>query len=784
LAAPDEIALEEIHLSLLLKRYNATVFVAVAALIAGSGLVSRAASVTQGGNGMIANGQAAPVYLKPGAVVEDRVRDLLSRMTVEEKARQLDMYSGRETKFSAGGKLEVDRAKELWGDIGVGSIHDLYPRDAALPNEIQAWLKQNTRLGIPALFIEEGLHGYLDPGHTVFPQSIALAATFNPDNARRAGAAIAAEMRSTNVHMSLSPVLCLARDPRWGRSEETYGEDPFLSGRIGMAYVQGMQGNSLMTDHTVIAEPKHFAAHGSPEGGRNTNTVHVGERELRDTFLPAFEAAFTEGGAFAAMCAYHEIDGVPCAANHHLLMDILRGEWGFKGFVLSDLGAINELETRHHVAANAEGAISQAITAGVDMQFYDYSHDVFLKSVVAAIADGSLAMADLDRAAGDVLRMKFMLGLFDKPNIDPGMAARVLRKQEFLDTSLQTAREAICLLKNEGGLLPLKKDVKAIALIGPGAAELRTGDYSGEGAGHTVSIREGLEALKPAGTTIIYAKGCDFDAPSGGDENASINEAVNAAKGAGVAIVCLGESSDTCGEGIDRETLDLTGRQEQLLEAVSATGTPVVLVLQNGRALTINWAAQHVPAIVDAWYSGEFGGKAIAEVLFGDYNPAGRLPVSFPKTVGQIPVTYDRKPSSFGGYVEGDSKPLFAFGYGLSYTRFAYSDLTVSPETIPVSGKVSVTVDVRNEGDRAGDEVVQLYVRDLVGSTTTPVKALRGFQRIHLKPGEKRTVTFQLGPHDLQLLNREMRWVVEPGEFEVMVGGSSVDGLKHRFAVK
>lgn len=864
-------------------------------------------------------------YRRAELPIDARVRDLISRMTVEEKARQLDMYMGSNvvdkmqshTVIAEDGVFVPEMAEAVLGDVGMGGIHDLYPRSAETSNAIQAWLRDHSRLGIPALFIEEGLHGISAPGHTVFPQSIATAGTWNPENAREIGAAIAAEMRAVNVHVSLSPVLDLPRDFRWGRTEETFGEDPLIIGRMGTAYVQGMQGDSLATDHTIVAEPKHFAAHGAPEAGVNQSPVHVGKRELHSMYLPGFKAAFTEGKAMGVMCAYHEIDGIPCASNHKLLTEILRDEWGFEGVAFTDLGAIAQLEHKHFVARDSCDAICQAISAGMDMQFYDYPHDVFQGSIVEAAASGQLPMEVLDRAVGRVLGLKFRLGLFDNPFIDPALKARVNMCQSHMDTALKTAREAICLLKNEGDVLPLRKDLATIAVIGPNADSVRLGDYVQPGDRHMDSLLDGVKALVSDKTNIVHVNGTSsgetslqaipanwLRQPNGGRglrgeyfakpsfegkphltrvdptidfnwavalpaegmppdrfsvrwegamvpdqtvqgrlglisqdhmrlwidddliidcwegsgsaahafsftagreyklrleyekrgggamvalgwsaEVDELHKAVEAAREADVAIVALGDTDKTCGEGIDRATLDLPGDQLGLLKAVHATGTPVVLVLQNGRPLTINWEAEHIPAILEAWYLGERGGRAMAEVLFGDYNPAGRLPVTFPKSIGQLPIYYNQMPSLRGRYVEIDHEPLFKFGFGLSYTTFAYENLTVSPDKITADGAVTVSVDVRNTGKRAGDEVVQLYVRDSVASVTTPVRSLKGFSRIHLKPGEKRTVTFELAAADLAILDRSYKWVTEPGMFSVAVGGSSAPVLDKEFEV-
>ncbi len=714
------------------------------------------------------------VYLQANASVEKRVDDLMGRMTLAEKVRQLDMYSGAKdlmsrqndaTHAAPDAVFLPEKAHELWGGVGVGSVHDLYPTPEQA-NAIQKWVIAQNRLGIPALFIEEGLHGF-NTG-TVFPAPIGLAATWDRAVARQTAAAIAAEARSTGVDMILAPVLDLARDPRWGRIEEDFGEDPYLTGQMGLAYVHGAQGESLASDHTVVAEPKHFAGHGSPEGGTNTSPVHMGERELRTMMLPPFAEAIREGHAMAVMAAYHEIDGIPITDDPFLLKTILRQEWGFRGFVLSDLGAIERLYSAHHVAASPQDAACMAIRSGVDMQFYDFDHAVFQNALIDCVHNHTLPLADLDRAVRSVLRVKFELGLFDHPLVDPALQARVYRSQRHLALSLQSARESMTLLKNDGQLLPLSKSTKRIAVIGPNAAVARYGDYEDEKNGERIGVLQGIRDLLP-GSTVTFNPGSDIPA------------AVETAARADVVILALGERPGISGEGFDRSRLDLPGNQEQLLEAVAETGKPVVLVLENGRPLTIDWAEQHVPAILEAWYPGEFGGKAIAETLFGDNNPGGRLTISFPRSVGQIPDFYNTDPSRVWKYVDSSGKPLFPFGFGLSYTTFRYDRLVVHAPLPGSNGDIRVTVDVTNTGDRAGDEVAQLYVRENVSSVETPERALKGFARIHLQPGETRTVAFLVPQKELAVWNVEKKWAVEAGRYTVWVGGSSRATLSTTF---
>lgn len=720
---------------------------------------------------------AAPVYKQPNMPIETRIHDLMQRMTPEEKVRQLDLYAGApvlmsghtdDTHAAKDAFLVPEKAEALWGNLGVGGIHDLNPTPAQ-SNAVQRWVIAHNRLGIPALFIEEGLHGF-DNG-TVFPAPLNLAATFDPKLAEQTGAAIAAEARATGVGMILAPVLDLARDPRWGRVEEDFGEDPYLTGKIGLAYVRGAQGESLGTDHTVVAEPKHFAGHGSPEGGANTSPVHMGERELRSVMLKSFEPAFREGHAMGTMAAYHEIDGIPITADPFLLKRVLRGEWGFQGMVLSDLGAIRRLYTVHHVAATPKDAVCLAIRSGVDMQFYDFDHDVFQKALLDCLHEGTLPEADLDRAVSSVLRLKFSLGLFDHPFVDPSLNQRVYRSQEHLDVSLQSARESMTLLKNDNHLLPLSKSVRRIAVIGPNADVTRYGDYEKEANGKHISLLQGIRSAIPSATV-------DFD------EGKDISVAVAKAKSADVVVLGLGEWQGISGEGFDRSELGLPGQQAKLLEAVVQTGKPVVLVLENGRPLTIGWAKHSVGAIIEAWYPGEFGGRAIAETLFGDNNPSGRLTITFPRSVGQLPDFYNSNPSRVHKYVDDDGKPLFPFGFGLSYTSFHYGDIAVQAPAVGSNADVVVSFQVTNTGEREGTEVPQLYVRQEVGSVATPERSLEGFTRIHLKPKESRTVTMHLRQSQLAVWNAEKTWAIEPGYYTVWVGGSSEAALTTRFLLK
>jgi beta-glucosidase len=723
-----------------------------------------------------------PAYKNSNLSVDERVTDLVGRMTVEEKARQLDMYYGSEslidkktqtidhhTHAKPDAIFDPQFAEKNIGSLGIGSIHDLYP-SPQLYNKIQAWVIKSNRLGIPALFLEEGLHGYMAYNQTVFPQSVNLATTWNTELAKQTGAAIASEARASGVDMILAPVLDVARDPRWGRVEEDFGEDPFLSGQMGLNYVEGMQGDSLATDHTCIAEPKHFAAHGTPESGINTAPVHAGEREVRSVMLKTFEPAIRDGHAMAVMAAYNDIDGVPCTGNPWLLNTVLRGEWGFQGFVLSDLGAIGRLYKDHHVAATPADACRLALNSGVDMQFYDFGHDTFQNAIVDGVKNGQVSQATLDAAVSRILRVKFLLGLFDHPFVDEALDAKVRRSPEHLDLSLEVARESMCLLKNENNLLPLKKDLKRIAVIGPNANIARIGDYTEAATeGSEFGMFEQIKKILPPDAQVSFADG------------EKISDAVELAKKSDVVILGLGEKNGISGEGHDRSSLDLPGDQEALLEAVMKTGKPVVLVLQNGRPLTIPWAAKNVPAILEAWYPGEFGGRAIAETLFGDNNPAGRLDISFPKNVGQLPVFYDHFPSKNNSYVDGNDSPQFVFGFGLSYTTFKYGNLKVTTPAPGSSDDVLVSFDLTNTGKCAGDEVAQVYMRETTASVATPIKALKAFSRVHLKAEETKSMTLHVKQSDLEVWGASREWKLEPGEFMAMVGGSSADGLSTKF---
>ncbi|MGC8777795.1 MAG: glycoside hydrolase family 3 N-terminal domain-containing protein [Candidatus Caldatribacteriaceae bacterium] len=724
-----------------------------------------------------------------------QVDHLIAQMTLEEKVAQLCAVHAH--RVMEGDHFSPEKAEKLLRH-GIGQITrlvghpEIEPRKAAeLGNRIQEFLKTKTRLGIPAMVHDECLSGLLSRGATVFPQAIGLGSTFSPDLVERVTTAIRRQMRAFGIHQGLAPVLDIPRDPRWGRTEETFGEDPYLTSRMGTAYIRGLQGENLREG--VVATAKHFTAYGISEGGRNLGPARVGERELREVFLFPFEVAIREAKAMSLMNAYHEIDGVPCAASWFLLTRILREEWGFEGIVVSDYEAIPMLVTFHRVAENPKEAAVKALLAGIDVELPDV--DCYGEPLLTAVREGLLSEAVLDEAVRRVLTVKYCLGLFDGDlSIDPEVAVRSLDTESDRALSREVAWASMVLLKNDG-VLPLRKDLKTIAVIGPNAAEGLNlhGDYSyslhipsvqawrgkeavWEEVVPTVNILEGIRNQVSPQTEVLYARGCDLlDSSRDG-----FAEAVKIAQKADVIVAVMGERAglfkqSISGEGSDRSDLTLPGIQRELLRELHKLGKPIVLVLVNGRPLSLCWEAENLSAILEAWYPGEEGGNAIASVLFGDYNPAGRLPISFPQDVGQIPVYYNRKPSAFSEYLTMDARALFPFGHGLSYTSFAYEDLVIEPQSVAHLGKIKVSFRIKNTGTREGEEVVQLYIHDPVASIARPVKELKGFVRLKLSPGEAKTVQFTLYPDQLAFYDQALRLVVEPGTFEIMVGASSED---------
>jgi beta-glucosidase len=746
--------------------------------------------------------QSVPPYRDAKLPVEQRVADLLSRMTLDEKIAQLAgtwqtrlPETSSELFVDSSGKFLPDRAavalKNGLGEMTRPSEHRGPREEADFTNTIEKWLRENTRLGIPVIFHEECLHGEMAPGGTSYPQAIALASTWDPALVKDVFAATAAEVRARGAQQCLTPVLDLARDPRWGRTEETYGEDPYLVSRIGVAAIEGFQGPGPFIDKShVIATAKHFAAHGQPEGGTNAAPANYSERTIREYFLVPFKQAVEEARVGSVMASYNEIDGIPSHSNRRLLDGILRQEWGFRGIVVSDYFGITQLRTLHHVVDSDRAAAKMALEAGVDVELPSADAYTHLEDLVTS---GEVSELYIDRAVSRVLRMKFLTGLFDDPYVDPAYAEKITNDGEHRELALQAAHEALTLLKNDGNLLPLDKTkYKRVAVVGPNAADVHLGGYSGEPT-HSVSILQGIQEKLGSSAEVLYSEGCkitetppDWDADKVvlGDpalNRKRIEQAVKVAEKADVIILALGGNEQTSREEWaanhlgDRDDLDLLGNQDDLARAMLGTGKPVVVVLLHGRPNSINYIAQNVPAILDGWYVGQEGGTAIADALFGDYNPGGHLPITVPHSVGQLPDYYDQKPSAKRGFLGDTVKPLYPFGWGLSYSTFRYANLRLAPSTIGTQGETTVSVDVTNTSHVPGEEVVQLYIRDEVSSVTRPVEELRGFERITLNAGETKTVHFKLGFDGLSFLNRDMHRVVEPGNFKIMVGSNSVD---------
>ncbi len=736
------------------------------------------------------------IYEDPSAPEEDRIRDLLSKMTLEEKTCQMVTLYGT-------GRVLKDElptpewSNEIWKD-GVGNIDEEhngvknpsspyaadFTKHVEALQTIQRWFVEQTRLGIPVDFTNEGIRGLCSVGATYFPAQCGQGATWDKELISEIGKVEAREaylLGYTNIY---SPILDISQDPRWGRCVETYGEDPYLAGQLGKRMIQSLQAGG------VVSTPKHFAVYSIPVGGRDGKTrtdPKVAPREMRTLYLDPFRVAFTEAGALGVMSSYNDYDGVPVSGSKWFLSDLLRGQWGFRGYVVSDSEAVEFLSDKHKVAESYEDAVAQCINAGLNVRTTFRTPESFVLPLRDAVRHGKISMETLDSRVADILRVKFRLGLFDNPyRGDAGLALKEVHSPEHQALSLRAARESMVLLKNEGGMLPLSKNIKRIAVIGPNADEREQLICRyGPAAAPVKTVLEGVRELLPE-SKVTYAKGCDIidphfpeselmDFEKTPEEKRMLKEAVSTARKADAVILVLGGNELTVREDRSRTSLDLPGRQQELMEAVVATGKPVVLVLLDGRASTINWAGRNVKAIIHGWFPGEFCGQAIAETVFGDNNPGGRLAVTFPKSVGQIPFAFPFKPGSdepCGTSVWG---ALYPFGHGLSYTTFGYSDLSISPREQTPDGSIEIKCTVTNTGGLAGDEVVQLYINDVVSSVTTYTKVLRGFERISLKPGESRDVTFTLTPQDLGLWDSEMRFTVEPGLFEVFVGASSTD---------
>lgn len=860
-------------------------------------------------------------YKNPQLTIEERAQDLLSLMTLEEKVAQMDMIRGVElaTKVHEAHFCAVDENSDFYwdqvdksiGKKGMGFVHDVYSTPDVL-NKLQRYFVEETRLGIPCIFTGEALHGISWPGATVFPMPINLGATFDPELTKKTGHAIAAETRSIGIHEILAPNLDLAREPRWGRVEETFGEDTYLSSQMAYAIVTGEQGTNIQADDAVIAEPKHYCVHGIPEGGTNCSPARVGRREIETAYLPVFEAGIKKAGAYNAMASYNSIDGEAVICSDYYLRDILKERFGLKGYVRADFGAVNRLWKTHHMTGSDQESIELAVNGGLDVQGFDFPNEVWEKSLIQLVEDGKIAMEVIDEAVLRILRTKFALGLFEHPYTDEEHYRDVIRCKEHKKIALQAAEESIVMLKNEKQLLPLSKEVASIALIGPSSGKQRIGSYSSVPYGYKVrSLYDEITELvgpdckvrqidgcgvteqdvdlipknwfpdgihmeyfnnnsfsgEPVGTgeagmvkfnwilakphrdlnfkgysvrmsarmevhtrdfsgadcfdgKLVFTTGdsvriwvdgkcvidsfgahkqslpsCPFTFVDGSvhevvieyvcDVNGndlkfcidyhgdSMEQAVQAAKESDVVVLVCGDNTVTSGEGMDRCDLKLYGKQRELIERVSELGKPTVLVLENGKPVDLSFEKEHLDSILVAWFGGELGAKAIAEVLFGEISPSGKLPISFPKNVGYLPCYYSQLPGGSPAYLEGERRELFEFGFGMSYVHFHYSYLHIQKGEEPYDYKVSVNV--KNDGNMTADEVVQLYVNDLTSSIVTPEKLLQGFQRITLQPKEEKTVTFQLDFDSFKLLDRNYQWVVEPGAFQIMIGASSRD---------
>jgi beta-glucosidase len=745
-------------------------------------------------------------YRDPALSPGKRVKDLLSRMTLEEKAAQmLCIWQKKpQTLVDAQGNFDLAKARQSFKDRhGLGQVGR--PSDAGkglnarrmaeTTNAIQKFFIENTRLGIPVVFHEECLHGHAAVDGTSFPQPIALAATFNTELVESLFTMTALEARSRGAHQALTPVVDVARDPRWGRVEETYGEDPFLVSRMGIAAVRGFQGDGNFRDKRhLIATLKHFVGHGQPESGMNCAPANVSLRVLREIFFYPFKESLQKSGAISVMPSYNEVDGVPSHKNKWLLNDVLRKEFGFKGYTVSDYFAIWELGHRpdthgHFVAADKSESCKLAVEAGVNIELPD--PDCYLH-LVELVKKRALKESQLDDLVAPMLLWKFKLGLFDDPYVDPAEAEQIVGCDAHCEIARRAAGEAITLLKNEGGLAPLDlSKYGTIAVIGPNADRTLLGGYSGVPK-HEVTLLEGIKARVGARAKVLYSEGCkitiggnwnqDEVVPSNPEEDRKqIAEAVEVAKQADVIILAMGGNEQTSREAWalnhmgDRASLDLIGRQEELVKAMLATGKPVVVFLYNGRPLSIAYLAENVPVIFECWYLGQENGHAAAGVLFGDVNPSAKLPITIPRSAGHLPVFYSYKPSARRGYLFDDVSPLYAFGYGLSYTMFAIQNARLERKKIHANVSTRVFAEVTNTGKREGAEVVQMYIRDMVSSVTRPVKELKGFRKVTLRPGETKTVTLEITPELLSFYDINMKYVVEPGEFTIMVGNSSRD---------
>lgn len=737
-------------------------------------------------------------YKNPALSPEERAESLLSVMTLEEKVAQMDIIRGVDfsTKphrlshcaIEADSQINYDKLSETLGKNGIGFIHDAYTEPKVF-NMFQKYMVENTRLGIPCIFTGEALHGISWPGATVFPVPLALSASFNRENVNTIGRAIASETRALGMQEILAPNLDVAREPRWGRVEETFGEDTYLSSEMAYAIITGeQQDGNINRNDAVITEPKHYCVHGIPENGINCAQARVGRREIEQCYLPVFETAVRKAGANNVMACYNAIDSEVVLSSEYYLTEILRNRWNMKGYVRADWGAVVRLVNRHFTAATDKDAICDVINAGLDMQgCCDYTSVFWEKTIIELVNEGRISMERIDDAVRRVLTLKFRLGLFENPYTDEEHFKEVIRCKKHIEASHNAARQAITLIKNDG-ILPLKDGYKKIALLGPNSSRQRLGGYSSVPDGYELkSVYDEMKAYFGDKVEIMQCNGCGIpkdlqvETQEGQphlvevydeDEKECIDEAVAIAKECEIAILVCGDNTFTSSEGHDRADLKLAGKQRELVERVAQTGTPVVLVLENGRVVDLSVESNITSAIMVAWFGGETGAKAIVETLVGENNPAGRLPVSFPQDSNRIPCYYTVLPNNTEVMFEGNRRAKYPFGFGLSYTSFEYSDMKLEK-----TGELDYTVcvNVKNTGSVKGDEVVQLYVNDKVSSVITPLKELKGFQRITLEAGEQKKVEFNLGFDSFKLLNKNYEWVVEEGEFDIMLGASSED---------
>lgn len=712
---------------------------------------------------------------KQSADIERKITELLSKMTLDEKIGQLVQYSG------------TDAEKEDLLRKGlIGSFLNI--RGAYNVNRVQKIAVEETRLGIPLIIGNDVIHGY----QTTFPIPLAEASSWNPELVTKAAEIAAWEASANGTHWTFGPMVDIALDPRWGRIAEGAGEDPYLGSVMASAQVKGYQGNDLSGENSIIACAKHFAAYGAALGGRDYNSVDISERTLREIYFPPFKAA-VESGAGTLMSAFNDLNGIPASGNHFILTEILRNEWGFDGFVVSDWNSIAEL-INHGFAEDKREAALKGITAGVDMDMAGdvEAGNVYLPNLKSMVETGEISEEIINTSVKRILRIKFRAGLFDKPYVDSVYYAKNIPSLEDRNSlALQLSRESIVLLKNEGNLLPLGKELKSIAVIGPLADNQLDplGPWSTNPVVEdVVTVLKGIREKVSARTAVAYVRGCPIDST----DTSGFMEAIETAKNSDVVIMVVGESSDMSGEAGSRANINLPGVQLDMIKKIHELGKPVVVVLMNGRPLTIEWIGENIPAVVESWFLGTQTGNAIADVLFGDFNPCGKLPVSFPRYVGQIPVNYNFKSTGrpYNGdqkftsrYIDYSNYPLYPFGYGLSYTEFRYSSLVLDKTKIGKNENIKASIDVANTGRITGKEVVQLYIRDLFSSVTRPVKELRGFQKIELKPGETKKVEFTITPEMLSFLDINLDKTIEPGEFHVMIGGNSEELLKVSFEV-